>query len=442
MKYQTLPGFREFYPEQCAERNFIFRVWRQCAQRFAFSEYDGPVLESLELLTAKSGDEIVSQLFCFEDKGGRAVTLRPEQTPTLARMVGARAGALKKPIRWFSIGENYRYERQQKGRLRAFYQFNADILGEAGPMADAELIGLLIETFVAFGLSSSEFTVRLSDRNLWLVLLERLGLDEAQRVAVLGVVDKIERTPPEKTAAALDAIAAGQGEALRTQIEGFLALKDFDAIRDYLIAVRPEQPLEPAMEETLSRWPQLLALLDAAGLSEFITIDLKVVRGLAYYTGFVFEAFQTVGQGRALAGGGRYDQLVEKLGGPAMPAVGFGMGDVTLGDLLDQLGRRPQMIDKRDAFIVYAGAGTQAAALDVLYRLRRYGARAEMPFAEGSFGKQFKQAAASGARYAIIIGENELANKQATVRDMNSSEETAVPLTQVAEYVAGSLRNG
>lgn len=442
MKYQTLPGFREFYPEQCAERNFIFRVWRQCAQRFAFSEYDGPVLESLELLKAKSGDEIVSQLFCFEDKGGREVTLRPELTPTLARMVGARAGALKKPIRWFSIGENYRYERQQKGRLRAFYQFNADILGEAGPMADAELIGLLIETFVAFGLSAKEFTVRLSDRNLWLVLLERLGLDEGQRVAVLGVIDKIERTPPEKTAAALEQIAPGRGEPLRVQIEGFLVLKDFAAIRDYLVAVKPEVALEPVMEETLSRWPQLLALLDAAGLSDFITIDLKVVRGLAYYTGFVFEAFQTVGQGRALAGGGRYDQLVEKLGGPTMPAVGFGMGDVTLGDLLDQLGRRPQMIEKRDAYIVYAGEGTQAAALDILYRLRRYGARAEMPFSPSGFGKQLKQAAASGARYAVIIGEDELAAGEATIRDMNSSKEQRIPLRQAAEYVASALREG
>lgn len=442
MKYQTLPGFREFYPEQCAERNFIFRLWRQCAQRFAFSEYDGPVLEPLELLTAKSGDEIVSQLFCFEDKGGRAVTLRPELTPTLARMVGAKAGSLKRPIRWFSIGENYRYERQQKGRLRAFYQFNADILGEAGPMADAELIGLLIETFVAFGLGPTEFTVRLSDRNLWLVLLERLGLSETQRVAVLGVVDKIERTPPEKTAAALDAIAAGKGEFLRGKIEGFLGLKDFDAIRAYLLSISPEVPLDEKMEETLARWPQLLSLLDAAGLSDFLTIDLKVVRGLAYYTGFVFEAFQTVGQGRALAGGGRYDQLVEKLGGPSMPAVGFGMGDVTLGDLLDQLGRRPQMIEKRDAFVIYAGEGTQAAALDVLYRLRRYGARAEMPFAPAGIGKQFKQAAASGARFTVIIGENELAEGMATVRDMNNSQEEKIPLRQAAEYVAAALREG
>src|SRR5258708_2220128 len=191
--FQSLPGFREFYPEDFARRNHLFRRWRQAAQTFGFAEYDAPVLEPLELYKTKSGEEIESQLFSFTDKGGREVALRPEMTPTVCRLVGAKANSLKRPIKWFSVAEFYRYERSQKGRERAFFQFNADIFGESGPEAEIELISLLIQCLVGFGLTEQDFYVRLSDRNLWFFYLEALGLDEARTVTVLSAVDKFEK---------------------------------------------------------------------------------------------------------------------------------------------------------------------------------------------------------------------------------------------------------
>ena len=190
---RTLPGFREFYPEDRAVLGHIFDVWRQACRRYGFREWESPVLEPLELFTEKSGEEIVRQLFNFEDKGGRQVSLRPEMTPSLARMVGARANGMAKPIRWFAIGENYRYEKPQKGRLRAFYQLNADLLGEAGPAADAELIALCADCLLGFGLTQQDFRIRISDRTLWFRYLASVGVPEANATAVLGVVDKLER---------------------------------------------------------------------------------------------------------------------------------------------------------------------------------------------------------------------------------------------------------
>ena len=203
--FKSLPGFREFYPEDFAEHRFLFQVWRQVARRFGFQEYDGPVLESLELFKAKSGDEIESQLFCFEDKGGREISLRPELTPTLARMVAARANALKRPIKWFSVGDNFRYERMQKGRLRCFTQFNADILGEAGPAAEIELLALLVQIFQGFGLGEDDFFIRLSDRNLWMLYLEAQGF-AAQSAKILEIVDKWERMTEEAAKEKLESI--------------------------------------------------------------------------------------------------------------------------------------------------------------------------------------------------------------------------------------------
>src|SRR3954467_988368 len=193
MAFQSLPGFRDFYPEEFSRRQHIFRVWRQSASAFGFQEYDAPVLEPLELYKTKSGDEIEAQLFNFTDKGGREVALRPEMTPTVCRMVGARAGALKRPIKWFSIAEFYRYERAQKGRLRAFNQFNADIFGEAGPEAEIELIALLIQCLAGFGLTKDDFYVRLSDRDLWVFYLEALGFNDAQARSILTVIDRYEK---------------------------------------------------------------------------------------------------------------------------------------------------------------------------------------------------------------------------------------------------------
>lgn len=334
MQFDSLPGFRDFYPEFCFHRNHIFEHWRNVARTFNFLEYDAPVLEPLELYIEKSGEEIVSQLFNFKDRGGRSVALRPEMTPSLARLIGAKGNSLKRPIKWFNIGENYRYERPQKGRLRAFYQFNADIFGEEGPAADAELISLLTQLLQSFGLNSNDFKLRLSDRDLWLLILAAEGLDEASSATVLAIIDKLDRRERRKTVDKLTIIMGDSAEGFLTRIEQVIKIRVFEELRTYILDMPLEGALLKKARERIDDWEQLLRLIESAGAGEFIQIDLGIVRGLAYYTGFVFEAFEVSGEGRALAGGGRYDSLVKKLGGPDIPAVGFAMGDVTVANLL------------------------------------------------------------------------------------------------------------
>jgi histidyl-tRNA synthetase len=430
--FQTLPGFREFYPEDLARRSHHFRVWRQTANTFGFSEYDAPVLEPLDLYKAKSGDEIEAQLFSFTDKGGREVALRPEMTPTVCRLVGAKANALKRPIKWFSIGEFYRYERMQKGRGRCFFQFNADIFAESGPEAETELIALLIQCFCAFGLTEEDFYVRLSDRNLWLFYLEALGLNDARIRAVLRAIDKYEKLGD----GAFEEFSKDFGpleESLKAKILSFLAIKSLAALEEAVAAIGGAEQLAIRLAD----WRKLLGALDAMGLSRFVAVDLGVVRGLAYYTGFVFEAFDRKGELRALAGGGRYDDLVEKLGGPALPAVGFAIGDMTFGLLLEQRGLTPTFVQSADVYCVIGGAQERLAAFADVHALRAAGFRVEYPMKEVAFGKQFKAAAESGAKLALIYGGDELAKGVVKIRDLTQRTEIDVP----REHVAGNVRN-
>ncbi len=433
--FQTLPGFREFYPEDLARRNHLFRLWRRTANAFGFAEYDAPVLEPLELYKAKSGDEIEGQLFSFTDKGGREVALRPEMTPTVCRLVGARASALKRPIKWYSIGEFYRYERMQRGRGRCFFQFNADIFGEPGVEAEIELVALLVQTIAAFGLTEQDFIVRLSDRNLWFFFLEALGLDEARSRAVLGAVDKYEKAGDE----AFKDYATEFGPldpALKGRILGFLQIKSLAALEQAAAELGGEK-----IAARLSDWRRVLGALDAMGLGQFIQVDLGVVRGLAYYTGFVFEAFDRKGELRAIAGGGRYNDLVKKLGGPELPAVGFAIGDMTFALLLEQRGLMPPLVSAADVFCVIDGEKGRAAAFPDIQVLRSAGYRVEyvLRFAELAFGKQFKAATDSGARLALIYGGDEMAKGVVKIRDLTNRTENEVPKTDVAAAVRDLL---
>lgn len=417
--FQTLPGFREFYPEDLARRNHVFRLWRQTAVNFGFAEYDAPVLEPLDLYKAKSGEEIEAQLFSFADKGGRDVALRPEMTPTVCRLVGAKANALKRPIKWFSIAEFYRYERMQKGRGRCFNQFNADIFGEPGPEAEIELIALLVQCLCAFGLSEQDFYVRLSDRNLWFYYLEALGLDEARIRGVLGAVDRYEKYGDDAFKGYTEQFGA-LDEGLKAKVLAFLQIKSLEALE----ATLADLGGKPAAR--LADWRRLLAGLEAMGLARFITVDLGVVRGLAYYTGFVFEAFDRKGELRALAGGGRYDDLVQKLGGPALPAVGFAIGDMTFSLLLEQRGLMPTFVSAPDVYCVIGGEAARRAAFADIQALRASGRRVEYPLKEVAFGKQFKQAADSGARIALIYGDDEIAKGVVKIRDLRDRSEHEV----------------
>ena len=427
--FQTLPGFREFYPEDLARRNHIFRRWRQTAHAFGFVEYDAPVLEPLELYKAKSGDEIEGQLFNFTDKGGREVALRPEMTPTVCRLVGAKANALKRPIKWFSIAEFYRYERAQKGRQRSFFQLNADIFGEAGPEAEIELIALLIQCLAGFGLTKDDFYVRLSDRDLWFFYLEALDFDDAHAHELLGAIDKFEKMGDE----AFKGYVAKHGEldaGKKDAILGFMKIRSLDALEHEIAKFRQEK-----LAARVADWRRLLEGVSAMGLAEYVSVDLSVVRGLAYYTGFVFEAFDRKGDLRALAGGGRYDSLVEKLGGPALPAVGFAIGDVTTGLLLEQRGVMPTMVNAPDIYCVIGGAQERLAAFADIHALRAVGRRVEYPMKELAFGKQFKVAAESGAKLALIYGGDELAKGIVKLRDLTERSEREVPRDQVVAVV-------
>jgi histidyl-tRNA synthetase len=431
--FQSLPGFREFYPEEFSRRQHIFRLWRQAAHAHGFQEYDAPVLEPLELYTTKSCDEIEGQLFSFTDKGGREVSLRPEMTPTVCRMVGAKAGALKRPIKWFSIAEFYRYERAQKGRLRAFNQFNADIFGEPGPEAEIELIALLVQCMTGFGLTKDDFYVRLSDRDLWFFYLEALGFDDAQSRGLLGAIDRYEKMGDD----AFQGYAEAHGaldEAKKQRVLAFLRIK---SLADLEAALAPFS--SDKLNARLADWRKVLGGLAAMGLSDFVSVDLAVVRGLAYYTGFVFEAFDRKGDLRALAGGGRYNDLIKKLGYADLPAVGFAIGDVTTGLLLEQRGLTPAFINAPDLYAVIGGEAERQAAFADIRALRAAGWRVEYPLKDVAFGKQFKAAAESGARLALIYGGDELAKGVVKIRDLTDRSEREVARGSVLDAVRDTL---
>lgn len=429
--FQSLPGFREFYPDALARRNYIFRLWRQTAGTFGFAEYDAPVLESLDLYKTKSGLEIEAQLFSFVDKGGREVALRPEMTPTVCRMAGARANALKRPIKWFSVAEYYRYERAQRGRERAFFQFNADIFGEEGPEAEIELIALLTQCMCSFGLTEQDFYVRLSDRNLWFYYLEALGLDDLRIRAVLSAVDKFDKAGEGAFASYTEQFGALDPE-LKARILAFLQIKTLAGLEQVLAPHGGEK-----LAARLSDWRKLLGGLEAMGLARFVEVDLGVVRGLAYYTGFVFEAFDRKGELRAIAGGGRYNDLVEKLGGPDLPAVGFAIGDVTLGLLLEARGLMPTLVSASDIYCVIGGEAERRAAFADIHALRAAGYRVDYPIREVAFGKQFKLASESGAKLALIYGAEEIAKGVVKVRDLTDRAEQEVSRDHVMAVVRG-----
>ena len=434
--FDTLPGFRDFPPEACSRRNHLFRIFRSVARAFDFREFDAPILEPLDLYVEKSGEEIVGQLFHFEDKGDRRVALRPELTPSLARMVAARANSIAKPVKWFNVGEHFRYERPQRGRGRSFYQFNADLLGEPGVLADAELISLLVAILETLGLSESLFSVRLSDRASWVLFLDSLGITEKQRPGVLDAIDKSGRRKPEQTEEALEKASPGKGAELLEQVNEIKSIDTMDAL-----AKRLEKCGEAGRSRS-SEWSRLLTLLEAHGAGSCIRIDLSIVRGLAYYTGFVYEVFETTGEGRALAGGGRYDHLIGKLsGGPDMPAAGFAIGDMTLSDCLEGNGLLPTYVSAPDLFVV-GGNGQEKETLSIVSRVRRAGYSASYSLKQSAFGKQFREAGKSGARYALVIGEEEVAEDSVTIKDLGSGGEKRVGSKSLVSQLEGLDEEG
>jgi len=399
MNVTALPGFREAFPDALARRRHIFAAWREVAARYGFEEYDGPPLEPLELYTRKSGEEIVEQLYNFTDKGGREVTLRPEMTPTLARMVAQHAARLKKPIRWFSLPQLFRYERQQRGRLREHFQLNMDIIGEAGPLADAEVIGAALDIVRALGFGPRDVRARVSDRRVLTdALTGELGVEPGLVPAVLAALDKFERAP-EATREALEKVL-GKGKGA----EAVLAF-----------AARLEEPKHLLERPSAGPLRECLAHLGAMGLGEFVDVDFRIVRGLAYYTGIVFELFDAQRSLRAICGGGRYDDLLKQVG----------------GELIEERDGPPRAEPVVAVFVATVTEEDRPAALALAHKLRDRGVRVEFALKKQALGKQLELASARGARAAVVLGPDERAAGQAVVRTLGTGAERRVSLAEL-----------
>jgi histidyl-tRNA synthetase len=428
----SLPGFRDFYPEDLARRTRIFAAWREASRRFGFLEYDGPPLEPLELYTAKSGDEIVRQLYAFTDKGDREVALRPEMTPSFARMVAARAAGLRKPIRWYSIPQLFRYERTQRGRLREHFQWNVDLVGEPDIGGDAEVLAVALTGLELLGLGADDVVARVSDRRLLEAVL-RFHDVEGERVgAAFAAIDKLEREGADAT---LDRLHEDAGLARGPSEDLLDAVASGDPGVLAAAAGGDEGVLQRADDAR-----RYLETLDAMGFGDRVRFDASIVRGLAYYTGIVFEIFDAAGELRAVCGGGRYDDLLAQLGGPDLPALGFGMGDVVLGELLaDREGNSEPAVAQDH--IVMVSEEERGLALRVASALRRAGRSVTYALRETGVGRQFKDANAARAERAIVLGPDEVADGVAVVKDMGSGDETRVPLEQLLDGGAdGSAR--
>jgi histidyl-tRNA synthetase len=418
-KIQIPKGTRDFYPDAMRRRRTLENVWREVSLRAGFEEVDGPIFESLDLYIQKSGPEIVGQLYNFEDKGGRPVALRPEFTPSLARMVAARQAALPRPVKWFNISRVCRYERSQKGRLREFFQWNCDILGAPGIAADAECIAVAIDALRRLGVTPGEVEVRLSSRKLLAALLVRLGLRDEVIPRVYTVLDKRGKVPGDVLEKMLDGLSL-----TAEQRKGIDAIFAYASPEEIPVA-GPDDPVT----EPLDALRQLLTLLDEGyGVAEFVRFDIGIVRGLAYYTGPVWEVFDTGGQLRSLFGGGRYDNLIDSMGGQPMAACGFGAGDVTMSLLLDDLGLWPDDPGRLDVAVLTRDASLVPAAARLTQQLRDAGRAAQYGLSASAMKRQLKSASDSGARYAVLLGTDGCPAGKYRLRDMATGDERDVGL--------------
>jgi histidyl-tRNA synthetase len=420
---QAPRGTRDFYPEDLRRRDWLFEHFRAVARAFAFEEVDAPVLELEELFTRKAGEEIVEQLYHFE-LHERRYALRPEMTPSIARMVMARAGSLRLPLRWFTVTQNWRYERMTRGRKREHFQWNMDIWGEPGVAAEAELIAALFGLLDRLGLPRDAVKVRLSSRSLLEENVRRVIPDLRPDVftALCVVIDKFEKIGRD---------------AVREQLvepAGPVAIDGKQA--DFLLSWLGTRSLDEASAELRSDSPasaslrELFELLAAYGVADRVVFDASIVRGLAYYSGVVFEAFDAGRKLRAICGGGRYDGLLAALGGPALPAVGFGFGDVVIQELLADLGLLPEIPRRIDAVVVALGPGQREAAIRLASALRAEGASVELVLGQPRLKRALADADRAGARRAYLLGPEEIARGAALVRDLTTGEQSQRPLPE------------
>ena len=421
-KFERLPGFRDFPPEEFAAIKNIFDAGRTVSNRYGFTEYGGPPLELLDLYVEKSGPEIVNQLYNFADKGQREVSLRPEMTPSLARILAGRHRAMPKPIRWFSIPQLFRYERQQKGRLREHFQWNVDIVGEEGVNADAEVLAVGLDGLRELGLTHKDIVARVSDRKLMAEMFLVVGVLPEFISQVFSIIDKMERAKVDHS---MDRLCS-EANLKREIAEKIWEICHENELENFQKEFKKHKPIIERLEN-LDRY---MEALNAIGLGSYVEFDAKIVRGLAYYTGIVFEIFDRDGALRAICGGGRYDHLLELVGGDSIAAVGFGMGDVVIGELLSIKNLNRTESDKVDIFIVILEENQRPLALKMAHQKRAEGLSVLYSLKSDSLRKQLEMASKAGAHQAIILAPKELEKNLILVKDLQNGEQEEVRLDE------------
>ena len=416
---QGVRGTRDFYPEDMRLRNWLFDNFINASLLHGFEEYDAPVLEYEELYTRKQGEEITQQLYSFQDKGNRKVALRPEMTPSLARMVMARAGGLPMPIKWFSIPQCWRYERTQRGRGREHYQWNVDIWGTTEISADAELISVLVTFFEGIGLTAKDIVIRVSSRKVLEEVLGSLGLEGDIFAQTCIIVDKMDKLSSDVIEDQLSDL--GHDSKVVTTIQAVLGIKDMSSLKE---ALNDESV-------AVSELNLLFDAIDSYGISKWVEFDASIVRGLAYYTGAVFEAHDRTGEFRAICGGGRYDKLLSTLGGKDLPATGFGFGDMVIMELLAEKGLIPELVSDIDDIVIPLNSDLRNAAVMVAASLRNSGRTVDLVLEDKKMKWAFKHAERIGAARLVLLAPDEWSRKMVKIKDLDTGEESEISLKDI-----------
>ena len=416
---QGVRGTRDFYPEDMRLRNWLFDNFTNASLLHGFEEYDAPVLEYEELYTRKQGEEITQQLYSFQDKGNRKVALRPEMTPSLARMVMARAGGLPMPIKWFSIPQCWRYERTQRGRGREHYQWNVDIWGTTEISADAELISVLVTFFEGIGLTAKDIVIRVSSRKVLEEVLGSLDMEGDIFAQTCIIVDKMDKLSSDVIEDQLSDL--GHDSKVVTTIQAVLGIKDMSSLKE---ALNDESV-------AVSELNLLFDAIDSYGISEWVEFDASIVRGLAYYTGAVFEAHDRTGEFRAICGGGRYDKLLSTLGGKDLPATGFGFGDMVIMELLAEKGLIPELVSDIDDIVIPLNSDLRNAAVMVAASLRNSGRTVDLVLEDKKMKWAFKHAERIGAARLVLLAPDEWSRKMVKIKDLGTGEESEISLNDI-----------
>ena len=416
---QSVKGTREFYPYDMALRNWLYELIRHVSLLFGYQEYDGPFIESLELYAAKTGEELVKeQSFVFPDRGGNLVALRPELTPSLARMVAQKQRQLNYPLRWWSFGPFWRYEKPQKGRTREFFQWNIDLIGVNTPEADAELVAISAEFFKKVGLGPNDVKIMVNDRRLMELEISALGIPPEEKGRVLNLIDRKDKMRPEEW----DTYVLGEG----FDPEHLGGIKRILADKDLF--------------KKSSELERFFSTIENLGVRDYVQYDARIVRGLDYYTGIVFEARDTAETGRAILGGGHYDNLVEDVGGEALPGVGFAMGDVVLPIILRELGKTPDFdVNPSKVMVTIFDESTSTYSHKISTDLRNASIKTILYPEAAKLGKQFKYADRTGIRFVIVAGPDEMETQIIQVKDLKTGEQRSLNMTQTIEWITAEL---